>query len=167
MNDYFYYFGILYILTEVYSTISSVLSDDKDGKKFGKKIHAIMPKDKTEVNMDVVTKSVGELKQFSIKKLSGIIISLASTAWIVTGYICASESNIFLAVILTAGIFFLVPITGMIINAINSDKFFFDALMSLSSDAIESPFFKVMNVFETIIKTSAIAFILYNHFNIQ
>lgn len=167
MNEPFYYFGIFYVMYQIYVLMSVIIDKkDEDAEQFVENLEKSMPKDISGVGMNTINSNVDNLKKFTIKKLLSLIISLSFLSWLIIGWMYSQESNIFKAVIYTSIICLMVPIINIIIMSIKSKKFFLDAFGESVKKMEGTKFLVIIGIIDLAIKISAISFVVYNHFNI-
>lgn len=163
MSDYFYYFGIIYLLSEVRALYKNLCSD-KDVEKMFEDMSVATPKDRGDVSFGAVNKMVSPLKDYSIKRMAPMFCSIIFLIWLIAGCFYAPESNIFMSIIATKVFSLAITIIGCIIIAINSNEFFPTAMMEAGGELVKTKSFAIISSITILIKICATGFIIYNHF---
>lgn len=164
MSDIFYYFGIIYILSEIISIIK-VISPDLEIEELIKTQKEISPEHLSGVNaMEYLHKSTDSIKKYGEKGIVSIIGSLLALIWIIYGILYQEEGKIFLLILLTGIIPVIIMVIGILIQAVTKEGFNMSTAINSASDNMESKAGKIMSCIILLLKIVVVAYILYQHF---
>ena len=90
MENSFYYFGVAYILFQAIA-LFNLSKGMKLEKQLMSKMEKQMPDKMSKINSNTFRQTAGHLKEFSLKKIIGVVGGIFSFVWIVFGYLRTPE----------------------------------------------------------------------------
>jgi len=120
MTDIFYYIGIPYIIWEIVSMILTTRHNEDSEKEIVAGLTSGLPSKIEETDMENLSKSVGAVKELTIKKFFGIITGFFFLVWMIAGYLYSHESNIFLFILILSFATTVIPMIVMVVYVFKS-----------------------------------------------
>lgn len=164
MTDIFYYIGIPYIVWEIFSLIITIRDkEDKQDKKYMEDLTSGLPDKIQEADMENVSKTIGALKEFTMKKLFVFITGVFFLVWLIAGYLYAPESNIFLFILILMLVMIIVPVIAITAPIFRSGDIKSVTLRLKEHDA-KNKRITMLYCIDSLMKIGAICYLLYTHF---